>query len=111
MQNDSIRSHIGSTKLSVPNVVSTVTPIGSEESILQEQLIDMFSSFDSELRRTILTGLEKSTQATNDELRDCTDPNIGVVLTTSICNLGIMHWCCTRAQEEFDDLDKDTTQA
>lgn len=102
MQNDNLPSTTGGTGSNVTKEVSMV-----QESITRECLIDMFASFDNECRRTILTGLKKSFKATDAELNDCTDPETQAVLIKSLSNLDIMQQCCKKAQEEFDELDKD----
>ena len=93
----------------VTDVVSSITPLG-KESISRECLIDMFASFDNICRHMIVTGLERSIQATQKELCESTEPESQLVLSTSLENLLTMQSCCQQAQNEFDSLDKDTTK-
>lgn len=72
--------------------------------ITRESLIDMFASFDNKCRQEILTSLEKSIKATEEDATSGNAPDD--LIRKSWDNLTLMRECCKQAQDEFDGLSK-----
>lgn len=75
------------------------------EHITRESLVDMFSSLNVELRTGILTSLQASIDATEEDVTSGGIPADASVVE-SMQNLLLMQECCKQAHTEFDELSK-----
>ena len=76
------------------------------EHITRESLVDMFASLDNACRVGILTNLEKSIAATEE---DATSGNLPMDdIGKSLQNLLLMQSCCQQAHNEFHELSEKT---